>query len=198
MTLGFWKLKRFVQQKRDLDLAILGQGFLHVVDPASGTTICVPAGKLDVDVNGELVVASERLSLPLHPVVNIPADTVNLLVKSDGVVKVQQSGTADWVMVGKLLVSTSGDPVEQASQAGAVSLASAAVLGMSGTAFGANESWQMLQGFLESSSDEAYQDFESITGVEAVTCLHAPTRRIVQISNSGSRTQGAHRSRCQP
>lgn len=159
--------------KRDLDLAILGQGFLHVVDPASGTTICVPAGKLDVDVNGDLVVASERLSLPLHPVVNIPADTVNLLVKSDGVVKVQQSGTADWVTVGKLLVSTSGDPVEQASQAGAVSLASAAVLGMSGTAFGANESWQMLQGFLESSSDEAYHDFESITGVEAVTCLHA-------------------------
>ena len=31
----------------------------------------------------------------------------------------------------------------------------------------------MLQGFLESPRQEAYQDFESISGVEAVTCLHS-------------------------
>ena len=55
----------------------------------------------------------------------------------------------------------------------AVTLASATGLGKEMLAAEAGGSWQVLQGFLESPSQEAYREFESIAGVEAVTCLHS-------------------------
>jgi flagella basal body P-ring formation protein FlgA len=158
--------------QRNLDVAILGTGFLNVLDPTTGTRVCVPAGKLDVDVNGDLVVANDRLIMPLHPTVNLPPDTVHVRIKSDGVVKVQQSGLEEWTTVGKLLVSTSGHPGDQTGGSATVALANSDGSFDEATMTGVKAPWQFLQGFLEASSREAYQDFESISGIETVSSLH--------------------------
>jgi flagella basal body P-ring formation protein FlgA len=176
--------------QRNLDLAILGKGFLQVLDPTTGGRVCVPAGKLDVDVNGDLVVANDRLIMPLHPTVNIPSDTVHVRIKSDGLVKVQRSGLEEWEAVGKLLVSTSGQPVDQRHGSETVALANAD--GSVGTSAIADihASWQVLQGFLEASSREAYQDFESITGIETVSGLHGLRNGICKFRIQGRGLDG--------
>ena len=141
-----------------------------VIFQEGGGWIC--RGKLDVDVNGDLVVANDRLIMPLHPTVNIPSDTVHVRIKADGLVQVQRSGLEEWQAVGKLLVSTSGHPVDQRHGSETVSLANSNGSVGSSTRADMHASWQVLQGFLEASSREAYQDFESITGIETVSGLH--------------------------
>lgn len=159
--------------KRNLDVAILGTGFLQVTDPISKGRSCVPAGALSVDANGDLVLASERTSVPLYPAVNVPSGTQSLRIKSDGTVEVQVGDVLTWVVAGKIAVSTHAHLGDRVSREEAVTLASATGVDVETIAAQAGGSWQVLQGFLESPSQEAYQDFESIAGVEAVTCLHS-------------------------
>ena len=158
--------------QRNLDLAILGKGFLQVLNPTTGARECVPAGKLDVDVNGDLVLANDHLVMPVHPTVNIPADAAYVRIKSDGVVKVQTAGAEEWHTVGKLLVSANGHPVAQGTDGRGVVLANASGSPGDTKVSDVHASWQILQGFLEASSREAYQDFESITGIDTVSSLH--------------------------
>ncbi len=159
--------------KRNLDVAILGTGFVQVTDPTTREPAYVPAGALNVDVNGDLVLASERASMALCPVVNIPNDAQDIRIKSDGTVEAQSGDVGIWTKVGKIEVSTHLPGRGRVSRDEAVTLASATGLGPEMLAAEAGGSWQVLQGFLESPRQEAYQDFESIAGVEAVTCLHS-------------------------
>ena len=159
--------------KRNLDVAILGTGFLLVTDPTSNERTYVPAGALSVDVNGYLSLASEGVTMPLHPTVNIPQDAHGIRIKSDGTVEVQVGDVASWTRAGKIEVSTHVSLRDPVNRGESVTLASATAVGPEILAADAGGSWQVLQGFLESSSQEAYQDFESIAGVEAVTCLHS-------------------------
>ncbi|MGI9444431.1 MAG: flagellar basal body P-ring formation chaperone FlgA [Rubripirellula sp.] len=159
--------------KRNLDVAILGTGLVQVTDPTSRDRAYVPAGALKVGVNGDLVLASERANMPLCPAVNIPKDAQGIRIKSDGTVEVQAGDIASWTTVGKIEVSTHVPVRGRVSRDEAVTLASATGLGKEMLAAEAGGSWQVLQGFLESPSQEAYREFESIAGVEAVTCLHS-------------------------
>ena len=159
--------------KRNLDVAILGTGFVQVTDPTTREPAYVPAGALNVDVNGDLVLASERASMALCPVVNIPNDAQDIRIKSDGTVEAQSGDVGIWTKVGKIEVSSHLPGRGRVSRDEAVTLASATGLGPEMLAAEAGGSWQVLQGFLESPRQEAYQDFESIAGVEAVTCLHS-------------------------
>ena len=159
--------------KRNLDVAILGTGFVQVTDPTTREPAYVPAGALNVDVNGDLVLASERASMALCPVVNIPNDAQDIRIKSDGTVEAQSGDVGIWTNVGKIEVSSHLPGRGRVSRDEAVTLASATGLGPEMLAAEAGGSWQVLQGFLESPRQEAYQDFESIAGVEAVTCLHS-------------------------
>ena len=157
--------------KRSLDIAILGAGFLQVTDPASGSRKYASAGSLDIDRNGDLLLVSEPANMPLYPAVNIPTATQGIRIKSDGTVDVQIGDMVTWKSVGKIVVSTNLPetvPVKEAT----VMLASANQPNSQTRSDADVNSWQVLQGFLELSSHEAYEEFESIAGVEAVTCLH--------------------------
>ena len=157
-----------------LDIAILGKGLVQVLDPSTGSVAHASAGKLDVDINGDLVIANEKLITPLHPAVNIPSDAVQLQIDADGVVKVQRNTVKQWFEVGKVCVVTPDDAgSHEPMHAGeAVMLASATEPLVGQPADGIGRSWQVLQGFRESPDREAYRDFESITRVDSVSCLH--------------------------
>ena len=157
--------------KRSLDIAILGTGFLQVTDPVTKGRQYVPAGALDIDVNGDLVVVSEPTSMPLYPAVNIPKDAQSIRIKSDGSIEARVGDMVRWKTIGKIVVNAQLPDRRDVNQA-TVMLASATRPASETRADASLGSWQVLQGFLELPSHEAYQDFESIAGVEAVTCLH--------------------------
>ena len=105
---------------------------------------------------------------------NIPSDAVQLQIGADGVVKVQRDTVKQWFEVGKVCVVTpdeagSHEPMHAGE---AVMLASATEPLAGQPADGIGRSWQVLQGFRESPDREAYRDFESITRVDSVSCLH--------------------------
>ncbi len=157
--------------QRNLDVAILGTGFLQVTDPTSKERAYVPAGALDIDVNGDLVLASEHADMRLDPTVNIPKDAQRIRIKADGTVEAQVGDIVGWAVVGKIFVSS------HVPQSGHVNRATVMLASATGTdsetlVADVGGAWQVLQGFLESPCHEAYHDFESIAGVETVTCLH--------------------------
>jgi flagella basal body P-ring formation protein FlgA len=176
--------------KRNLDLAILGTGFLQVVDPTSGKRVCVPAGRLEIGVNDELVLVNDRLIMPLYPALTIPRNTASLRVNSDGGVEVIKDTAEEWVLVGKIGVSTNGHPADQASESESVSLASAIGTKAEMPVAKGSGSWQILQGFLESTSVEAYRDFESLSGVDTVTGLHSLREGVCKFRVQGRGNDG--------
>lgn len=160
-----------------LDVAILGAGLIQVTDPMTNRLACVPAGELVVDVNGDLVLANRKVVMPLFPTVNIPSETESIRIKSDGTVEVQARKNVNWSIAGKITVAAHGRLANDANSVGSVLLASATALdaerlAAKSLAEKSTETWQVLQGFLESSSQEACQDFEAISGIDSVTALH--------------------------
>ena len=55
------------QTNRDFDIAIQGQGFFQVLDPASNETFYTRAGNFDVNANGQMVIGSGSVGRLLEP-----------------------------------------------------------------------------------------------------------------------------------
>ena len=157
---------------RGLDVAILGAAFLQVIDHKTNRRTCLPGGALDVDDYGDLVVKGEHSSMPLYPAVNVPKEAHDLRIKSDGTIEVQLGENLAWVVAGKMAVSNYVRQADRLSTDGRVTLAGAIELDSPLLPAEESGAWQVLQGFLESPQHEAYQEFESISGIEEVTCLH--------------------------
>lgn len=85
-----------VQTGNDLDVAIQGRGFLQVLMP-DGRIGYTRDGALQRDGEGRLVTAS---GLPLEPAIDVPQDTVNVTIGSDGIVSVTTAAQAQPVQVG--------------------------------------------------------------------------------------------------
>lgn len=85
---------------RPLDVAIVGQGFFQVND--GNRFLYTRAGNFAVNANGEIVVASADRGRPLEPSINIPQDTLEIQVSSDGIVSVLQAGQSQLTQIGQL------------------------------------------------------------------------------------------------
>jgi flagellar basal-body rod protein FlgG len=87
------------------DVAINGRGFLQVVDPATGQFLYTRAGNLSVNSNGNLVIGSASTGRIVQPPVQIPQDTINISISSDGIISVQQPGQPQLSQAGQLQLS---------------------------------------------------------------------------------------------
>jgi flagellar basal-body rod protein FlgG len=76
----------------ELDVAIEGDGFFQVTDPATGEFLYTRAGNFTKNNNGDLVLASANTGRLLSPQITLPPDTVNVVIGADGTVSVQQAG----------------------------------------------------------------------------------------------------------
>lgn len=85
----------------ELDLAIVGKGFLQVTDP-TGQIQYTRAGNLSQNANGQLVVASAGTGRLVEPQITIPNDATGVVINPDGVVMVQQAGTTALSQIGQL------------------------------------------------------------------------------------------------
>ncbi|MBN1912617.1 MAG: flagellar basal-body rod protein FlgG [Pirellulales bacterium] len=92
----------FKQTDQPLDMAIEGNGFFQVIDPASGETMYTRAGNFSVNANGNLVMGSASTGRLLEPAIDIPDDATAVAVSADGIVSVKQPGTVELAQVGQI------------------------------------------------------------------------------------------------
>lgn len=166
------EIEKIRPTKRVLDVAVLGPGLIQVSNPVSKSPVYVPAGALEVDDNGNLVVRAGDAVMPLYPVINIPADTDKLRVKSGGAIEVRREGQADWTTAGTIVVNSGMRQRAKDREMQSIKLVGLDTTPSDSAAVVSSDSWQVLQGFLESPGHEAVREFETISGIETVTCLH--------------------------
>ncbi len=94
----------------ELDLAIEGDGFFQVLDPASGDFRYTRAGNFSKNANGDIVMASANVGRFLQPQITLPPDTVRVVVSADGVVSVQQAGTSQLTQLGNIQLAKFVNP----------------------------------------------------------------------------------------
>ncbi len=94
------------QTNNPKDVAINGAGFLQVLMP-DGTTAYTRDGSLQISPEGQLVTSSGYL---VQPAVTIPAGVTNISIGSDGIVTVQQQGSAQRVQAGSLQLASFSNP----------------------------------------------------------------------------------------
>ena len=92
----------FQETGKQLDLAIEGQGFFQVLDPATGETLYTRAGNFNVNSNGNMVMGSASTGRLLEPGVDIPQDATAISISPDGIVSVKQPGTTTMSQVGQI------------------------------------------------------------------------------------------------
>ena len=100
----------FQQSTRELDVAIEGNGFFRVIDPASGNTLYTRAGNFSINANGALVIGSAATGRLLDPAVNIPPDATGIVIAPDGQVSVRQAGQTQLSQLTQLQLSTFVNP----------------------------------------------------------------------------------------
>jgi flagellar basal-body rod protein FlgG len=99
----------FRETGRELDLAIEGRGFFQVMNP-DGTTLYTRAGNLSINSNGDLVIGSASTGRLLEPPLNIPEDTLKIVVSPEGIVSVQQPSNNNLSQIGQIELATFINP----------------------------------------------------------------------------------------
>jgi len=94
------------QTGNNLDVAINGPGFLQVQMP-DGTLAYTRDGSLHVDAQGQVVTSNGN---HLQPALTIPANAQKITIGSDGVVSVQQPGSAAANNVGTIQLANFINP----------------------------------------------------------------------------------------
>ena len=90
------------QTGRELDIAIEGPGFLQVIDPVTQNVMYTRSGNLDINALGQLVMGSAQTGRLLEPSIQIPQDATNIVISSNGEVRVRQPGQENLSQVGAL------------------------------------------------------------------------------------------------
>ncbi len=146
-TMRVFAVGDFNNTQRNLDVAILGDGFLQVLTP-NGDTRYTRDGSLMVNANGQLVTASGH---QLEPAVSIPTDASSIEIASDGGVNVTDSEGVTSV-VGMIQLARFPNPTGLTSQGdnlySANEASGAAVIGTAGQ----NGLGEIQAGFLEKSN----------------------------------------------
>jgi len=98
------------QTGRELDVAILGKGFMRVLDPASQNVMYTRAGNLDINANGQLVIGSAQVGRLLDPPINIPEDATSITINSEGEVLTAIPGQPELALQGQISLATFINP----------------------------------------------------------------------------------------
>lgn len=144
------------QTGKNLDVAIVGDGFLQVND---GTQIVYTrSGNFTLNADGAIVVASADRGRLLEPPLTVPNDTLEISISSDGIVSVLQAGSTTATQLGQIETARFINP-EGLLQLGenlyGISDASGPpLLGAPGT----DGRGQLRQGFLEASNVEPVRE----------------------------------------
>ncbi len=147
-----------LQTGRTLDVAIQGNGFLQVVDPASGDKLYTRAGHLDVNATGALVIGSAGIGRLVEPSITIPPNWTEISIGADGSVNYREPGSDTLSNAGQLQLASFQNPD------GLLKLGDSmyAQTDASGNATpnnpGTNGLGQLRQGTLEASNVESVQE----------------------------------------
>ncbi|TWU39792.1 flagellar basal-body rod protein FlgG [Novipirellula artificiosorum] len=95
---------------RDLDVAIKGRGFFQAVDPNTNAKVYARVGGLDIDANGYLVLGSARSGLLITPSIQLPADTIAIVVSPSGETWCRQPGETELRLLGQMELSQFANP----------------------------------------------------------------------------------------
>jgi flagellar basal-body rod protein FlgG len=138
----------FQETRRDLDVAIDGEGFLQVTR-SDGSLAYTRAGNLQTDAQGRLVTSAGEL---LQPRVTVPANATDVTIGRDGRVSASVNGVIR--DLGRIQTATFANPAGLVAQGGNLFTASAnsgaAQLGTPAT----GGRGALTQGYLESSNVE--------------------------------------------
>ena len=99
----------FEQTGKELDVAIEGNGFFQVLDPA-GETFYTRAGNFNINASGQLVMGSASTGRVLEPPVQFPNDTVGVVIGADGRVSIRQAGSSNMSEVGQIQLAQFVNP----------------------------------------------------------------------------------------
>ena len=136
------------QTGNPLDIAIQGNGFFQISLP-DGTTAYTRDGTFQVNSQGQMVTSS---GYTVAPAITIPADTLSITISRDGIVSVQQAGTATPTQVGQLQLASFINPAGLQSQGENLYLETAASGAPSTNTPGTNGLGVLNQAFLETSN----------------------------------------------
>ncbi|HUQ71380.1 MAG TPA: flagellar basal-body rod protein FlgG [Planctomycetaceae bacterium] len=93
---------------RELDVAIEGKGFFQVSE--SGRYFYTRDGSFTTNETGTVVMASANRGLTLEPPLIVPPDTLRVSISADGVVSVQQAGSAQFQQLGTIQLASFINP----------------------------------------------------------------------------------------
>jgi flagellar basal-body rod protein FlgG len=93
-----------------LDLAIEGNGFFQVQDPASGEIYYTRAGNFSINANNQIVVGSAQTGRPVEPAITIPNDAVGIVIQANGEVSYRQQGASQLQQAGQLQLAAFINP----------------------------------------------------------------------------------------
>lgn len=84
------------------DVAIEGEGFFQVIDPATNNFLYTRSGNFAVNSNGILVIGSASTGRVVQPQISIPIDTTGIVISAEGNVSIQQFGQTQFSQIGQL------------------------------------------------------------------------------------------------
>ncbi|THF50825.1 flagellar basal-body rod protein FlgG [Allorhizobium terrae] len=101
------KQGELTQTSNELDVAIVGRGYIQVQSPDGNNTLYTRAGALNKDANGNLVTTE---GYRIVPNITIPADATEVKISETGTVSVLQGNTATYTDLGQLQISAFVNP----------------------------------------------------------------------------------------
>jgi flagellar basal-body rod protein FlgG len=81
-----WLTDSITETNRDLDVAIIGEGFFQCIDYNTGETLYSRQGNFSVNANGNLVLGSSWVGRQLEPAITIPVGTEKIQIDEAGMV----------------------------------------------------------------------------------------------------------------
>lgn len=141
-----------------LDLAISGNGFFKVQDPATGQFLFTRSGAFSINANGQVVLASADRGRLLDPTISVPNGATNITITGDGVVSAIVPPTTTAQQLGQIQLSVFVNP-QGLVQVGENLYAESAASGtFTDNTPGQNGAGTLRQGFLEASNVEPVKE----------------------------------------
>lgn len=95
---------------RELDLAIVGPGYLPIVDQQSNKVAFTRVGNLNIDADGNLTVGQVPARYRLSPSIVIPTDATDIVVGKNGMVSVRTPGATELQEIGEIRLARFANP----------------------------------------------------------------------------------------
>lgn len=176
-----------VQTGNSLDLAVNGEGFLQARRP-DGSVVYTRDGSFTLDADGRVVTQS---GLALEPDLEVPPETQEIQIGSDGVVRVRLQNAPDTLEIGQIDVARFSNPAglraiggnffEQTGASGEPQIGPP----------GEGGSGIIQQGFLESSNVDVVQEMVDLITAQRAYEMNSKmvttSEEMLQIANSMKR-----------